>query len=101
MVRQVPESAAARIRCTASAGSVGSPSVRANTLAPPPGTAAIAGRRPGAASPAAAAAGSAAGTWQRISPLTTSLTVPSPPKVTTRSNPASAEAAASSRAWPR
>ena len=51
MVRYRPVSMTSLIRPIAAAGSTGSPSARANTLAPPPGITASSGPRPRLAGP--------------------------------------------------
>jgi hypothetical protein len=81
MVRHPPPVSAARMRPVASTGSDGIPSARVKTFALPPGTVARAGRVSGPP----AAGGSA-----RSSPLTASFTVPSPPSVSTSSQPSRA-----------
>jgi hypothetical protein len=68
-------------------GSAGSPTARTNTLVDPPGTTASAGRS--ALGPSVS------------SPLTTSLTVPSPPSATTTSSPSRIARTASAAACPR
>ena len=80
--------ATSRISAVASTGSRERPSARENTLVEPPGTTASVGRCGRRAR-------------RSSSPLTTSLTVPSPPRATTRSMPSAAARAPSSRACPR
>src|SRR3954454_4028383 len=81
---------------TPSIQSRGIPTARPKTFVDPPGTTASAGRR------CASEPGRPDSTpGVDISPLTASLTVPSPPRVTTTSTPLSAAARASVAACPR
>ena len=89
IVRSVRSRSASRIAPVASTASFGRPRARAKTFVEPPGTTARRGRRSGSGP-----------WWSR--PLTTSFTVPSPPRATTSSM--SSESAARrprSRACPR
>jgi len=69
----------------AATGSLAMPSDRANTFAEPPGTTATAGTGPAGGDPG-----------RPSRPLTTPLTVPSPPWTTTRSTPSATACCASS-----
>ena len=87
MRRSRPARSRSRTAPVASIGSAGRPKARANTFALPPGT--------------TASRGVSGPTPSRKRPDTHSLTVPSPPTATTRSNSSMRAWAARSAAWPR
>src|SRR3954468_2854603 len=96
MTRCRPSRNPARIAPVPSTQSRGRPSARAKTLVDPPGTTASAGSASAGVVVRPASTRSAA-----IKPLTASLTVPSPPSVTTTSTPLSAALRVSAVACPR